>query len=99
MSIVCRKPFGRLRSEREGKRKEWWEEEVGCGNALREERQFDCQFEPEIAELIEKDSLICKLWVECKESLNDIKHVMYFFLFFYSHNLKLFFFQKFVSTV
>lgn len=34
------------------------------------------QLEPEIAELIEKDILNRKLWDECKESLDDTKHVI-----------------------
>lgn len=35
------------------------------------------QLEPEIALLIEKDSLNRKLWAECKESLEDTKHVTF----------------------
>lgn len=42
------------------------------------------QLEPEIAELIEKDSLNRKLWDECKESLNDTKHVNISFVFWHS---------------
>ncbi len=35
------------------------------------------QLEPEIAELIEKDTLNRKLWDECKETLGDTKQVLF----------------------